>query len=341
LALAEQAVNLARKLAAEKPERYEAIFATFLDNYAIIASRSKGRQFVEVAEEALAVWQRLALAKPARFEQDLATSLSNYATQLGGQGRDREAVVFDERALRIRQRLANAEPARFDSDLATSFHNLAVHLGGQGRIEEALSADERALEIRSRLVSSNAERFEPDLALSFTALAEHHAYIGNWNDAPDWERRAAFLFDRAATRAPHLYVINREISLLALDVWEWLRLRTTPESRRVTEEMRGYLSERDQRALAFKQACVKAYTSGDAYAISRGIDDWKALDATRQTFFLDDYLTLCALAQVLDGGNHRDRAWHEQFRKFGDARLGRLPRWMTEIVNRFGGTLPS
>jgi tetratricopeptide (TPR) repeat protein len=159
-----QALEIRRKLAEARPDRFEPDLATSLNNYAShLRAVGQYESGLEHALQALEIHRKLAEARPERFEPDLATSLSNYASHLSDVGRYGPAIDHARQALEIRRRLAEARPDRFEPDLATSLSSYAGHLGNVGEYESGLDHARQALKIRRKLAEALPERFEPDL----------------------------------------------------------------------------------------------------------------------------------------------------------------------------------
>jgi tetratricopeptide (TPR) repeat protein len=203
---AQQALEIHRRLAQARPDRYDPDYATSLSNYATYLS-DVGRSVdaLEYAQQALEIRRRLAQARPDRYDPDYATSLSNYAGHSSEVGRSEDALEHAQQALEIRRRLAQARPDRYDPDYATSLSNYAVSLRDAGRNEDALEHAQQALEIRRRLAQVRPDRYDPHYARSLSNYASHLRDVGRSEDALEHAQQALEIHRRLAQARPDRY----------------------------------------------------------------------------------------------------------------------------------------
>ena len=124
----EEAIERAReahaiyaRLAAARPDRYDADLATSLNNLGgHLSALGRFEEALERAREAHAIRTRLAAARPDRYEADLATSLNNLGSHLSALGRFEEALERTREAHAIYARLAELRPLRHADDMLTS-----------------------------------------------------------------------------------------------------------------------------------------------------------------------------------------------------------------------------
>ncbi len=206
LLCAKQALDIRKRLAHDKPERFEPDWATSLGNYAIrLSDVGDTRQALAYAKQALDIYERLANDKPERFEPDWATSLSNYASHLSEVGDTTQALAYAKQALDIRQRLANDKPERFEPDWAMSLNNYASHLSDVGESTQALAHDKQALDIYERLANDKPERFEPAWATSLSNYAIHLSDVGNTALAHEYSKQALDIHQLLAKDKPERF----------------------------------------------------------------------------------------------------------------------------------------
>ena len=149
LAAAQEAVEIYRRLAAERPDAFLPDLAMSLNNLGEQAERprparggARGRARRRSRSAAASPPQR-----PDAFLPDLARSLNNLGNVLSDLGRREDALAAAQEAVEIYRRLAAERPDAFRPDLAGSLNNLAQLLSDLGRREEALAAAQEAVEL--------------------------------------------------------------------------------------------------------------------------------------------------------------------------------------------------
>ncbi|MGA4960478.1 tetratricopeptide repeat protein [Streptomyces lavendulocolor] len=237
LIVAEEAVEIRRRLAQTNPAAYEPDLATSLSNLGALRSEVGQRdEALAVVEEAVEIRRRLAQASPNAYEPDLAASVSNLGRGLSDMGRREEALAAGLEAVEIRRRLAQANPAAYEPDLATSLGNLAVWLSDVGRRDEALAVAEEATEIRRRLAAGNPDAYEPELARSLSNLGNRLSGVGQWEEALAAELEAVEIRRRLAQAnpaacEPHLATSLGNLGNRLSEVGQWVEaLSATKEA---------------------------------------------------------------------------------------------------------------
>ncbi len=125
LAAAAEAVNLYRRLTAERPDALSPGLAMSLNNLAKSLSELGRREDALAAgEEAADLYRRLAAERPDAFAPNFATSLNTLATTLSELGRREDALAAAEEAVDLHRRLAAERPDAFTPNLASSLNNL-------------------------------------------------------------------------------------------------------------------------------------------------------------------------------------------------------------------------
>ncbi len=171
LQAAQEALDIYRRLAQDRPDAFLPYLATSLNNLGNrLSDLGRREEALQAAQEAVAIRRRLAQDRPDAFLPDLAMSLNNLGAMLSDLGRREEALQAAQEAVAIYRRLAQDRPDAFLPDLATSLNNLGNRLSDLGRREEALQAAQEAVAIYRRLAQDRPDAFLPDLARSLGVL---------------------------------------------------------------------------------------------------------------------------------------------------------------------------
>jgi hypothetical protein len=214
LAAARQALEIRKKLAHAKPERFEPDLAVSLGNCAShLSAQGLDDEALAAARQALEIHKKLARAKPERFEPDLATSLNNFSNRLADHGVDDQALAAAKQALEIYTKLAKAKPERFEPDMAMSLNNYASRLADQGLHDQALAAAKQALDIHEKLAKAKPERFGPDLAMSLSNYASHLSDQGLHDQALAAAKQALEIREKLAEANPERFEPDLATSL--------------------------------------------------------------------------------------------------------------------------------
>ncbi|MFJ2716839.1 tetratricopeptide repeat protein [Streptomyces sp. NPDC087437] len=184
LTVAQEAVEIRRRLAAGNPAAHEPDLALALTN---LGSRlwEEGRleEALSAAQEAVEIRRLLTAADPAAHEHHLAGLLNNLGAFLSEVGRLEEALTVAQEAVEVQRRLAAGNPAAHGPELAGALSNLGNHLSLAGRREEALTAVQEAVEVQRLLTAANPAAHEPDLALSLHNLGNRLSEVGRLEEA--------------------------------------------------------------------------------------------------------------------------------------------------------------
>jgi hypothetical protein len=124
-----QALEIHRRLAQTRPDRYDSYYAGSLHNYASrLSDVGRTEEALEHGKQALEIHRRLAQTRPDRYDPVYAASLGNYAIHLREVGKNGEALEHAKLALALYERLSAKRPDRFDEfvlNSAASVHFLA------------------------------------------------------------------------------------------------------------------------------------------------------------------------------------------------------------------------
>jgi tetratricopeptide (TPR) repeat protein len=214
LAAAREAVEIRRRLAADRPDAFLPDLATSLNNLGNrLGDLGRREEALAAAREAVEIRRRLAADRPDAFLPDLATSLNNLGNRLSDLGRREEALAAAREAVEIRRRLAADRPDAFLPNLAASLNNLGVTLSELGRREEALAAAREASEIYRRLAADRPDAFLPDLAMSLSNLGNRLSELGRRDDALAAAREAVEIRRRLAADRPDAFLPDLATSL--------------------------------------------------------------------------------------------------------------------------------
>ena len=207
LAAAQEAVEIRRRLAAERPDAFLPDLAASLNNLGAMLSKLGRREdALAAAQEATGIYRRLAAERPDAFLPNLALSLSNLGIRSSELGRREDALAAAQEATEIRRRLAAERPDAFLADLATSLNNLGNRLSELGRREDALAAAQEAVEIRRRLAAERPDAFLPDLAMSLNNLGAMLRELGRREDALAAAQEATGIYRRLAADRPDAFL---------------------------------------------------------------------------------------------------------------------------------------
>ncbi len=206
LAYAQEAADLRRELAAERPDAFRPNLAASLNTLSNSLSEVGRREdALDAAREAADLYRELAAERPDAFRPDLAGSLNNLSNSLSEVGRREDALAAAREAADLRRELAAERPDAFRPDLAMSLNNLSLHLSGVGRREDALAAAREAADLRRELAAERPDAFRPDLAMSLNNLSLHLSGVGRREDALAAAREAADLYRELAAERPDAF----------------------------------------------------------------------------------------------------------------------------------------
>ena len=259
LAAAQEATDLYRRLAAERPDAFRPDLAASLNNLGnMLSDLGRREDALAAAQEATDLYRRLAAERPDAFRPDLAMSLNNLGNRLSDLGRREDALAAAQEAVDIRRRLAAERPDAFRPDLAGSLNNLGNRLSDLGRREDALAAAQEAVMTLSPLflrlpqayaqwMSVMARQYlercessgvEPDAAL-LDPIAEAFQKLEAASDARPFDHRLTRERIRPLTRSvsrlppfrssrPYLVHLGKDAaktpsSDAGKSVWDWIK----------------------------------------------------------------------------------------------------------------------
>lgn len=214
LAMAQEAVELYRRLAAIRPDAFTPGLAAALINLSNQGGDlGRREEALAVAQEAVKLYRRLAAFRPEAFAPNLALSINNLANRLSDVGGREQALALAQEAVEIRRRLVAAQPDAFASDLTMSLNNLAGSLRDLGRCEEALAAAQEAVDLDRRIAAARPDAFMPALAGSLINLANCLSDLSRREQALAVAQEAVKLFRRLAASRPEAFAPDLAMSL--------------------------------------------------------------------------------------------------------------------------------
>lgn len=206
LKASQSAVQLARTLAIQDPDRYESDLAAALVRLAeALAEIGLSEKADPIITEAVNRLRRLRRGTPASYSRLLAEALNCHSEVLSSEGRHLDASLLSTEALAYSFIRDNDEDADAHSRrVATTLGRLAVELSVQGhRLTAQTHADEavRRLEV---LDQGQPDQFGPELADALVTRA------GTLMRSEQWSAARSDLF-QASTRYRRLSELNRDV----------------------------------------------------------------------------------------------------------------------------------
>ncbi|MFC8048113.1 tetratricopeptide repeat protein, partial [Nocardia sp. NPDC057353] len=207
----EEAVQLRRTLATQRPDAYLPDLAGSLNNLANrLSGLGRAEQALTAIEEAVQLYRTLATQRPDAYLPDLATSLNNLANRLGGLGRAEEALTAIEEAVQLRRTLATQRPEVYQSALGRSLQVAAANYGRLG----VLAKDRGDCGEAERRYQQTLTVFEElgdraGTATSFSLMGELKSAWGLGGEAVVWHIRALAL--RAELKVPQAAIDIRAL----------------------------------------------------------------------------------------------------------------------------------
>jgi tetratricopeptide (TPR) repeat protein len=214
LAATQEATDIYRRLATERPGILLPYLAKSLDNLGV-RMRELGRREDALAatHDATDIYRRLATDSSDAFLPLLAGSLNNLGTSLSELGRREEALAATREATDIYCRLATESPDSFQAAFARSLNNLGTRLSELGRREKALAATHQATDIYRRLATERPDTFLPDFAQSLNNLGASLRELGRSEEALAATQEAVEIRKRLAAERPGAFLLDLAVSL--------------------------------------------------------------------------------------------------------------------------------
>ncbi|MEO1092542.1 MAG: tetratricopeptide repeat protein, partial [Pseudomonadota bacterium] len=140
----QEAVDIRRKLADQRPDAFLPDLAQALNNLGIqFSDLGRREDALQASQEATNLYRKLADQRPDAFLPDLAQALNNLGIRFSNLGRREDALQASQEAVDIRRKLADQRPDAFLPDLATSLGALgSVHRAREDHAAAMLAFDE-------------------------------------------------------------------------------------------------------------------------------------------------------------------------------------------------------
>jgi tetratricopeptide (TPR) repeat protein len=207
LAATQEAVEIYRTLAAERPDAFLPYLATSLNNLGgTLTHLGKREAALAVTQEAVAIRRTLAAARPEAALADLALSLSSMGAALTQLGKREAALAATQEAVEIYRALAARRPNVFLPALAGALDNLGISLVEVGNGEAALAATEEGTEIRRTLATAHPDAFLPALAGSLNNLGNLLKEVGKPEAALAATQQSVEVYRRLAAARPDAFL---------------------------------------------------------------------------------------------------------------------------------------
>jgi tetratricopeptide (TPR) repeat protein len=220
LAAVQEAVDLYRELARQRPDAFTPNLAGSLNNLANRLSELGQREkALAAAQEAVDLRRELARQRPDAFTPNLAGSLNNLANRLSELGQREKALAAAQEAVDLYRELARQRPDAFTPDLAMSLNNLASFLSALGQREKALAAAQEAVDLRRDLARQRPDAFTPNLAGSPIVLARQCEQLLDAVKAHGLAHEAAKTLSPAFLQRPQVH-----LHLMAKILRDYVRL---------------------------------------------------------------------------------------------------------------------
>ena len=214
LVAGQEAVDLYRQLAAERPAAFNPDLAESLNNLSIgLSDLGHREQALEVSREAMYLYRQLAAKRPAAFNADLAMSLNNLSVDLSGLGHREQALKAIREAADLYRQLAAERPAAFIADLAMSLSSFSNRLSDLGHREHALEAIWESVHLYRQFAAERPAAFNADLAMSLNNLSNHLSDLGHREKALEAIRESVDLRRQVAAERPAAFNADLAMSL--------------------------------------------------------------------------------------------------------------------------------
>ncbi len=214
LKTAQEAVEIHRALAAERPDAFRPDLAMSLNNLGnMLSELGRREEALETAQEAVELYGALAAERPEAFRPNLAASLNNLANSLSDLGRREQALETAQEAVKLYRALSAERPDAFRPGLAMALSNLANWLRDLGRREQALKTAQQAVGIRRALAAERPDAFRPDLAESLNSLANTLSDLGRREEALETAQQAVDICRALAAERPDAFRPDLAMSL--------------------------------------------------------------------------------------------------------------------------------
>jgi tetratricopeptide (TPR) repeat protein len=180
----EEALNIYRTLAADRPALYRPQLAKTLISLSTIYARwALNVNSFDASEEGVAIFEELAESNPAEYLQSLARALSTHSYSLTMLSRLREAREVVQRALTTFDGLAVTNPDGTKYDMAVAKFRLVRILERAEDYEAALEIAWETLPTLEEFATNNPDAYQPSLMAALFDTVGCLKALGRWEDA--------------------------------------------------------------------------------------------------------------------------------------------------------------
>jgi len=220
---AEEAVRLYRKLARDKPTRYEESLAWALNGLGIHAHITRrDHEALAASQEAADIIQKLVAEGRTDLEPALGRVLANLSVRKPLDPERRLAIA--QQAVLIGRRWAT-EPAAKYLELAGALENLAFALDEHGRSDEAIAVTREAATLRRDQAESAPEVYGPDLVRTLDNLIHRLAKVNDVDEVLRVNAEAIDFYRRLAAGDSLSWEPGLAAELFALGARVWAAKR--------------------------------------------------------------------------------------------------------------------
>lgn len=343
---ARQALEIRRRLAQTRSDRYEPDYARSLSNYAgHLREVGQSEAALEPARQASEILRRLAQTRLDRYEPEYATSLSNYAEHLREVGQSEVALEHARQALDIRRRLAQIRPDRCEPDYAISLNNYTNHLSAVGQSEAALEHAREALEIQRRLAQTRPDRYEPKYGGSLHNYAIRLSEVGQSVAGLQQAVQSLAIYNRLAVHRPERFNYNVNNTACLMRFLSWVCDRTAidcalPDPDAIPPTIHPHRRYELEVNAAFLRACLASEEASRRDAFKRMESAWGSLTVAGKTATRANWLCAAAWCATHAPDVLGVPDWQTQWQSFVTQRKGHIPWWMLEVARRLSFRWP-
>ncbi len=221
LVTTQEAVDLYRNLAVQRPDTFLPNLAASLDNLGIWQSELGQRESaLRSAQEALDIRRKLAAQRPDTFLPNLAKSLNNLGARQGDLGQLEAALITTQEAVDLFRTLAAQLPDTFLPNLAASLDNLGIWQSELGQREAALLSTQEGVDIRRKLAARNPDMFLPNLAKSLNNIGSDQSALGQYEAALLSAQESVDLYCKLAAQRPDIFLPDLALSVNNLGIYQ-------------------------------------------------------------------------------------------------------------------------
>ncbi|MBE0637319.1 MAG: tetratricopeptide repeat protein [Bacteroidales bacterium] len=218
--LYEEALQIYRAFAIEKPETYLPDLAMTLNNLANLQqAKNEFGDAMEKYQEALKIRRALATVNPGTYLPYVATTLNNLAALNYVRNEFSDSMEKYHEALQIYRGIADECPELYLNDVAMTLNNLANLQKAKNEFGDAMEKYQEALHIYRTLANENPSKYLPDLATTLHNLAVLQKDKNEFGDAQEKYHEALQIFRVFSKEDPKAYLPDVSMTLINLSIF--------------------------------------------------------------------------------------------------------------------------